>query len=160
MCLRLLLIFSPQAKLTINKGEHVLASTNPDVKAVMDQLLDRVMVQDPMDDIKQRLRKFVSERDWQQFNTPKNLAMALIAEAGEMVEHFQWLTEQQSRNLDSEQRKAVSHELADIFIYLIRLADELNIDLLKAAREKMLINNQKYPVEKVKGSADKYTRYE
>ena len=137
-----------------------MASKNSDVKAVMDQLLDRVMVQDPMDDIKQRLRKFVSERDWQQFNTPKNLAMALIAEAGEMVEHFQWLTEQQSRNLDSEQRKAVSHELADIFIYLIRLADELNIDLLKAAREKMLINNQKYPVEKVKGSADKYTRYE
>ncbi len=137
-----------------------MASKNPDVKAVMDQLLDRVMVQDPMDDIKQRLRKFVSERDWQQFNTPKNLAMALIAEAGEMVEHFQWLTEQQSRNLDNEQRKAVSHELADIFIYLVRLADELNIDLLKAAREKMLINNEKYPVEKVKGSADKYTRYE
>ena len=137
-----------------------MASKNSDVKAVMDQLLDRVMVQDPMDDIKQRLRKYVSERDWQQFNTPKNLAMALIAEAGEMVEHFQWLTEQQSRNLESEQKKAVSHELADIFIYLIRLADELNIDLLKAAREKMLINNQKYPVEKVKGSADKYTRYE
>jgi NTP pyrophosphatase (non-canonical NTP hydrolase) len=137
-----------------------LASKNQHVKEVMERLLDRVMVEDPVDDIKQRLRKFVAERDWQQFNSPKNLAMALIAEAGELVEHFQWLTDEQSKNLDDDQLKAVSHELADIFIYLIRLADELNVDLLKASNEKLLINSKKYPVEKVKGSAKKYTYYD
>ncbi|WP_455210344.1 nucleotide pyrophosphohydrolase [Kaarinaea lacus] len=137
-----------------------MATRNPQVKEVMDRLLDRVMVEDPVDDIKHRLRKFVAERDWQQFNTPKNLSMALIAEAGELVEHFQWLTDEQSKNLDGDQLKAVSHELADIFIYLLRLADELNIDLIKATNEKMLINNKKYPAEKVKGSANKYTYYD
>ena len=137
-----------------------MAPKNQHVKEVMDRLLDRVMVEDPVDDIKLRLRKFVAERDWQQFNTPKNLSMALIAEAGELVEHFQWLTDEQSKNLDNEQLKAVSHELADIFVYLIRLADELNIDLIKATNEKMLINRKKYPAEKVKGSANKYTYYD
>ena len=137
-----------------------MANKNPHVKEVMDRLLDRVMVADPVDDIKQRLRKFVSERNWQQFNSPKNLSMALIAEAAELVEHFQWLTEEQSTQLDKDQLNAVSHEMADVFIYLVRLADELNIDLLKATNEKMLINNKKYPVEKVKGSANKYTYYE
>ena len=133
---------------------------NPQVKEVMNRLLDRVMVEDPVDDIKQRLRKFVADRDWQQFNSPKNLSMALIAEAGELVEHFQWLTDEQSRNLDTDQLKEVSHELADIFIYLLRLADELNVDLLKASNEKLIINSKKYPVEKVKGSAKKYTYYD
>ena len=137
-----------------------MATKNPQVKEVMDRLLDRVMVEDPVDDIKHRLRKFVAERDWQQFNTPKNLSMALIAEAGELVEHFQWLTDEQSKNLDGDQLKAVSHELADIFVYLLRLADELNIDLIKATNEKMLVNNKKYPAEKVKGSANKYTYYD
>jgi NTP pyrophosphatase (non-canonical NTP hydrolase) len=137
-----------------------LATKNPHIKEVMDRLLDRVMVEDPVNDIKQRVRKFVADRDWQQFNTPKNLSMALIAEAGELVEHFQWLTDEQSKNLNHDQLKAVSHELADIFIYLIRLADELNIDLLKASNEKILINNKKYPAEKVKGSANKYTYYD
>ena len=137
-----------------------MATKNPQVKEVMDRLLDRVMVEDPVDDIKHRLRKFVAERDWQQFNTPKNLSMALIAEAGELVEHFQWLTDEQSKNLDGDQLKAVSHELADIFVYLLRLADELNIDLIKATNEKMLVNKKKYPAEKVKGSANKYTYYD
>lgn len=137
-----------------------MTTKNQKVKEVMDRLLDRVMVEDPVDNIKQRLRKFVAERDWQQFNTPKNLSMALIAEAGELVEHFQWLTDEQSKQLDDGQLKAVSHELADIFVYLIRLADELNIDLIKATNEKMLINNKKYPAEKVKGSANKYTYYD
>lgn len=137
-----------------------MAPKNQHVKEVMERLLDRVMVEDPVDDIKQRLRKFVAERDWQQFNSPKNLSMALIAEAGELVEHFQWLTDEQSKNLDNDQLKAVSYELADIFIYLIRIADELNVDLLKASNEKLLINSKKYPVEKVKGSAKKYTYYD
>jgi len=126
----------------------------------MDRLLDHVMVSDSLDEIKQKARVFVAERDWDQFNSPKNLAMALIAEAGELIEHFQWLTEEQSRRMDPEQTKEVSHELADILIYLIRLADQLNVDLLKATNEKMRINEEKYPVDKVKGSAKKYTAYE
>jgi len=126
----------------------------------MDRLLDHVMVSDSLDEIKQKARVFVAERDWDQFNSPKNLAMALIAEAGELIEHFQWLTEEQSRRMDPEQTKEVSHELADILIYLIRLADQLNDDLLKATNEKMRINEEKYPVDKVKGSAKKYTAYE
>jgi dCTP diphosphatase len=126
----------------------------------MDRLLDHVMVSDPLDDIKLKARKFVAERDWEQFNSPKNLAMALIVEAGELVEHFQWLTEDQSRNMELFQLKEVGYEMADILIYLIRLADRLNIDLVKTADEKLRINHEKYPVEKVKGSAKKYTSYE
>lgn len=137
-----------------------MAPKNSHVQEVMNRLLDHVMVEDPVEDIIQKLRKFVDARDWQQFNSPKNLSMALIAEAGELVEHFQWLTEEQSKQLDKDQTKAVSHELADIFIYLLRLADELNIDLIKVTNEKMLINNKKYPADKVKGSSKKYTHYE
>lgn len=137
-----------------------MSPKNQHVKEVMDRLLERVLVEDPVDDIRQRLRKFIADRDWQQFNSPKNLSMALIAEAGELVEHFQWLTDKQSKELDEDQLKAVSHELADVFIYLLRLADELNIDLIKATNEKMVINNKKYPAEKVKGSANKYTYYD
>ena len=137
-----------------------MAENNTHVKEIMDRLLDHVMVSDPLEDIKQKARKFVIERDWEQFNSPKNLAMALIAEAGELVEHFQWLTEDQSRNMDKSQRKEVSYELADVLIYLVRLADQLNIDLLKATNEKLRINREKYPLEKVKGSAKKYTSYD
>jgi len=137
-----------------------LTEKNTHVKEIMERLLDHVMVSDPLDDIKQKARKFVTERDWEQFNSPKNLTMALIAEAGELVEHFQWLTEDQSRNLGSSQLKDVSYELADVLIYLIRLADQLNIDLIKASHEKLRINQEKYPVEKVKGSAKKYTSYD
>lgn len=137
-----------------------MAEKNSHVKEIMDRLLDHVMVSDSLDEIKQKARVFVAERDWDQFNSPKNLAMALIAEAGELIEHFQWLTEEQSRRMDPEQTKEVSHELADILIYLIRLADQLNVDLLKATNEKMRINEEKYPVDKVKGSAKKYTAYE
>lgn len=137
-----------------------MANNKEHLKDVMDRLMDHVMVSDPIDDLKQRVRKFVSDRDWEKFNNPKNLSMALIAEAGELIEHFQWLSEEESRNLSTEQTKEVSHELADIFIYLIRVADELNIDLVKAANEKMLINRKKYPVEKAKGHAKKYTHFE
>jgi dCTP diphosphatase len=137
-----------------------LAEKKTHVKEIMDRLMDHVMVTDPLDDIKQQARKFVAERDWEQFNSPKNLAMALIGEAGELVEHFQWLTEEQSRNLDRSQLREVGYELADVLIYLIRLADQLNVDLFKVTKEKMRLNQQKYPVEKVKGSAKKYTSYE
>lgn len=112
-----------------------------------------------MDDLRLKLREFAKMREWQQFHSPKNLAMALIAEAGELVEHFQWLSEEQSKNLPVEKREEVALELADVLIYLVRLADTMGIDLLAAADRKMEINAEKYPAELVKGSARKYTAY-
>ena len=112
-----------------------------------------------LDDLKQRLREFARERDWEQFHSPKNLAMALIVEAGELVEHFQWLTEAQSQALDPDKREQVARELADVFIYLVRLADRLDIDLMDAAQRKMVLNAQRYPADKVRGSAKKADDY-
>ena len=114
---------------------------------------------DPLATIRRRLRRFVAERDWEQFHSPKNLAMALIVEAAELVEHFQWLSEEQSRNLDSATLDQVEQELADVFIYLLRLSEQLDRDLLAAVQKKMDINERKYPAHKVRGSADKYTKY-
>jgi dCTP diphosphatase len=116
--------------------------------------------EDKIKDLTNRLRRFVDERDWDQFHSPKNLSMALIAEAAELVEHFQWLTEQQSLQLSGQKLDQVEQELADIFIYLVRLADKLNVDLFAAAEKKLVINEKKYPKEKVKGRADKYTEYQ
>ena len=110
-------------------------------------------------DLQKRLKQFATERDWEQFHAPKNLAMALIVEAAELVEHFQWLTEQQSYELEDDKRQEVAFEMADIFIYNLRLAERLNIDLLEAVNKKMAINESKYPVDKVKGSSKKYTEY-
>lgn len=112
-----------------------------------------------LDDIKEKLRQFAQARDWDQFHSPKNLSMALAGETGELLELFQWLTEEQSRNLTQKQNKAVEEEIADVFLYLLRLADKLSVDLLEAAKNKMTINEQKYPVSKVKGSPKKYTEY-
>ena len=109
--------------------------------------------------LKQRLREFAGARDWDQFHSPKNLSMALSAEVAEIIEHFQWLTEEQSNNLPQNKLAEVETELADTFIYLIRLADKLDIDLLAAAESKIELNEKKYPVEKVKGNAKKYTEY-
>lgn len=108
-----------------------------------------------LDDLKLRLREFAHERDWEQFHSPKNLAMALIVEAGELVEHFQWLTEAQSQALDAAKREQVALELADVFIYLVRLADRLDVDLLDTAQRKIVLNAQKYPADRVRGSARK-----
>jgi len=108
-----------------------------------------------LDDLRNQLREFARNRDWEQFHSPKNLAMAMIVEAAELVEHFQWLTEAQSQALSPEQREQVAQELADVFIYLVRLADRLDIDLMGAAQRKLLINAQKYPADKVRGSAKK-----
>jgi dCTP diphosphatase len=91
------------------------------------------------------LRRFAAERDWESFHTPKNLASALIVEAAELLEHFQWLTPEQSGNLTPETRNEVAHEIADVLIYLTRLADQLGIDMLAAASEKMALNARKYP---------------
>jgi NTP pyrophosphatase (non-canonical NTP hydrolase) len=110
-----------------------------------------------LDELKERLREFARERDWDQFHSPKNLAMALIVEAAELLEHFQWLTEAQSQGqaLTPEKREQVAQELADVLLYLVRLADRLDIDLLDAAQRKLLINAQKYPADTVRGSAKK-----
>jgi len=113
-----------------------------------------------LESIKQRLAEFAEARDWDQFHSPKNLSMALSAEVAEIVEYFQWLTEEQSKNLSHDKLAEVETELADTLIYLIRLADKLDIDLLKAATSKIEVNEQKYPVEKAKGNAKKYTSYE
>jgi NTP pyrophosphatase (non-canonical NTP hydrolase) len=112
-----------------------------------------------LESIKLKLREFADERDWNQFHSPKNLSMALIAEAAELVEHFQWLTEKQSSELPEDKLNEVEEELADILIYLVRIADKLDIDLLDAAVNKMERNAQKYPSDKVKGSSKKYTEY-
>ncbi len=118
------------------------------------------MADKDLERLNETLRRFAIDRDWEQFQSPKNLSMALIVEAAELVEHFQWLTEEQSYRLDAEKKKAIAHEMADVFIYLIRLADRLGIDLIASVDEKIALNAKKYPVEKVKGSAKKYTEYE
>lgn len=115
---------------------------------------------DSLQDLRAKINTFVTERDWAQFHTPKNLAMAMIVEAAELVEHFQWDTPQESQHLAPEKREAVSHELADTFVYLLRLAEVLKIDLIEAANQKITLNALKYPVEKAKGSNAKYTQYE
>jgi NTP pyrophosphatase (non-canonical NTP hydrolase) len=102
------------------------------------------------------LRRFADERDWAQFHSPKNLAAALSVEAAELLEHFQWLTEDQSRNLSADQRAAVALEAADVLLYLVQLADKLQIDLPAAARDKLALNAVKYPAAQVRGSARKY----
>lgn len=118
------------------------------------------MTADDLTKIKDALRKFAEERDWDQFHSPKNLSMALTSEAGELLELFQWLTEEQSFNVTEQKKGEIEEEIADILIYLIRLADKLNIDLLEAVNKKININQKKYPTEKVKGSAKKYNEYE
>ncbi len=112
--------------------------------------------EDPITQLKAELRKFAAERDWDQYHSPKNLAAAMSVEAAEVLEHFQWLTSDESRQLDATKRAAVAEELADVLLYLIRLADRLDIDLLAAAQEKIAINATKYPAERVRGSAKKY----
>ncbi len=113
-----------------------------------------------MDDLVKALRKFREERDWEQFHSPKNLSMALMVECAELVEHFQWLTQEKSRQLSDETKRAVEEEIGDIFIYLLNLSDKLGLDCLQAARKKLSINQEKYPARKVKGKSSKYDSYE
>jgi dCTP diphosphatase len=109
-----------------------------------------------IESIQRKLQEFADDRDWEQFHSPKNLVMALSVEVSELVEHFQWLTQEQSKNLTNEKIDEVEQELGDIFIYLMRIADKLNINLIDAALNKIDINEKKYPVEKAKGVAKKY----
>ncbi|MEM8843809.1 MAG: nucleotide pyrophosphohydrolase [Pseudomonadota bacterium] len=105
------------------------------------------------------LKQFAVERDWEQFHSPKNLSMALSVEAAELLEHFQWSTEDSSYQLDEKKKQLVSHEMADIFIFLLRICERLDVDLIAATKEKIAINHHRYPTEKVKGSSKKYSEY-
>jgi len=110
-----------------------------------------------LESLRGQVRDFANARDWDQFHSPKNLAMALSVEAGELLEVFQWLTEEQSRRLAPEKQAAASAEIADVLIYLVRLGDQLGIDPVAAAQHKMVENERKYPADKARGNAKKYT---
>lgn len=118
---------------------------------------------DSLENLRVRLAEFAAARDWDQFHSPKNLSMALIAEAAELVEHFQWLSESASQALAPAKLAEVRLELADILIYLIRIADKLGVDLVGAANDKIVLNEARYPAERVRGDArraEEYTRGE
>ncbi|MDT3706881.1 MAG: nucleotide pyrophosphohydrolase [Thiobacillus sp.] len=112
---------------------------------------------DSLDTLRQRIREFAQVRAWEPYHTPKNLVMALSVEAAELLEPFQWLTAEQSQQLSAAQHEAVRQEIADVLIYLTRLADVLGIDLLDAAADKLELNARKYPVDKAHGNARKYS---
>jgi NTP pyrophosphatase (non-canonical NTP hydrolase) len=117
-------------------------------------------VPDPfLSQLGQTLREFARERDWEQFHSPKNLAMALAAETGELVELFQWLSEEQSASPDPVRKQRVGEEMADLLIYLVRLADRLDLDLEQAVQDKLQQNRDKYPASRVRGDARKYDEY-
>lgn len=110
-----------------------------------------------IEQLREALREFSAERDWDQFHSPKNLAMALIVEAGELLEHFQWMTERESANPSPAKQTEIRAEMADVFIYLVRLADRLGVDLLAAASDKIRLNAARYPADQFRGSSRKYT---
>jgi NTP pyrophosphatase (non-canonical NTP hydrolase) len=118
------------------------------------------MPKDSLDNLNRRLKAFAQNRDWEQFHNPKNLTMAMIAECAELVEHFQWLTPQQSMDLSREKHDEVALEMADILIYLIRCAERLDIDLIDAVERKIAINEARYPIEKVFGDARRASEYD
>jgi dCTP diphosphatase len=112
-----------------------------------------------MKNLIEQVKKFRQERDWDQYHSPKNLAMALVVEAGELAEHFQWLTEKQSSNLPPGKMEEVREEIGDVLIYLANLCDKLGIDPIAAAQEKLEKNRHKYPAARVRGKSDKYSEY-
>ena len=118
------------------------------------------MSEPAIEELKLKLKEFAQVRDWEQFHSPKNLSMALSVEASELLEHFQWMTEQDSSELSPQRHAAVAFEMADIFIFLLRLSDQLNIDLMEMTKRKMELNEKRYPVEKVKSSSKKYNEYD
>ncbi len=110
-----------------------------------------------MENLKRDLRRFAEERDWGQFHSPKNLAAALTVEASELLEVFQWLTEDQSYKLSPKQMAQAREEVGDVFLYLLQLTDKLDIDMIAAARDKLATNAAKYPIDRAKGRSEKYT---
>lgn len=133
------------------------AAINPPANG---HLEDPSLPSDNLTELNARLLHFARERDWEQFHSPKNLAMALAGESGELLAHFQWLTEAQSQSLTEDKRAAVAMELADILIYLLRLSERLGIDLVAAAYRKIQINEQRYPVDRVRGDARRAEEYD
>ena len=113
---------------------------------------------DRLEALRAQLRTFVSDREWDQFHNPKNLVMALVVEAGELLEHFQWLTPDQSDHLAPQLRDEVELEIADVLLFLLRLCDRLDIDPLQAAQRKLALNAQKYPVDRARGTMTKYDK--
>ncbi len=118
------------------------------------------MPRDSLNELNDILLAFARERDWEQFHSPKNLSMALAGEAGELLEHFQWLSEAQSADLPADKKQAVAGEMADILIYLIRLAERLDVDLIDSVHRKVGINRQRYPADKVRGDARRAEEYD
>ena len=112
-----------------------------------------------MKELRDAIRVFIEERDWDQFHSPKNLAMALCVEAAELLENFQWLTEQESSELNHDKRREIAEEIADVLIYLVRLSDKMGVDPLLEAHKKLEVNRAKYPATRVRGKAKKYTEY-
>ena len=112
-----------------------------------------------MEDLKQQLRKFAKDRDWEQFHSPKNLAMAISVEVSEIVEIFQWMTEEDSRKLKGKTLQNLEEEIGDVMNYLVALADKYGIDPIEAAKKKLAKNGEKYPASLVRGSSKKYNEY-
>ncbi|MFL9897910.1 nucleotide pyrophosphohydrolase [Paraburkholderia fungorum] len=117
-------------------------------------------MQSDLANLRDLVRQFADERDWDKFHTPKNLATALSVEASELLEPFQWLTSGDKSELDEGKQTAIRHEMADVLLYLVRLADKLDVDLYQACLEKIDINHAKYPAEKVRGDSRKYSDYQ
>jgi NTP pyrophosphatase (non-canonical NTP hydrolase) len=120
-------------------------------------MVERARAVEPLHELRDALRRFSAERDWDRYHAPKNLAMALSVEAAELLEHFQWIGEEESKRLAPDRIAKIREELADVLIYLVRLADKLDVDLLAAARDKLVLNAAKYPVGKARGNSRKYT---
>jgi len=112
---------------------------------------------DSLLELRDKVRRFAADRDWDQFHSPKNLSMALSVEAGELLEHFQWVSDDASAELPPEALVKVREELADVLLYLIRIADKLDVDLVDAAQSKIVVNAEKYPIEKSRGTSKKST---
>lgn len=120
---------------------------------------DQGIVNADLQALQDALRAFAQEREWEQFHSPKNLATALSVEAAELLEHFQWMTDEQSRTLTQEKRNDIAEEVADVFLYLVQLSDKLGIDVIEAAQRKLEINAAKYPVDLARGSSKKYSEF-
>ncbi len=112
-----------------------------------------------MKKVRDELLEFVRERDWEQFHSPKNLAMAMAVEASEILEIFQWKTEEESKNLSKDEVRHLREEVADVFLYLVNLASKYDIDIIQASHDKMVLNREKYPADLAKGKSDKYDVY-
>jgi dCTP diphosphatase len=124
---------------------------------MLDHFTGHQLMNSDIQSLTQSLRDFAKEREWEQFHSPKNLAAALTVEAAELLEHFQWMTEDQSTQPSAETKAQIAAEAADVFLYLLQICDKLNIDLMVAAEQKLVVNAQKYPVERARGSSKKYS---